>query len=304
MPVYSHSRLSSFEKCPLQYRFRYIDRIKRDTQGIEAFMGSRVHEAIEFLYRALGEGRNPSAAEVVGVYHRAWAEKYSAERIRIVRTGYCAADYRATGERCVRRYCERRRPSDDGETLGLEDGFQLALDPAGRYQIAGVIDRLARVADGVYEIHDFKTSASLPSDEDLRRDRQLTFYQMAVGERYPDAREIRLVWHFLAHGKRLESRRSEAEIAGHRSATMRLIDAIEAARDHPARESALCRWCEYRDICPAQRHLAAAEKAAEERARREAAERRLTAPERSAGRAEQIELMPAPPAARPRPRAG
>ena len=304
MPVYSHSRLSSFEKCPLQYRFRYIDRIKRDTQGIEAFMGNRVHEAIEYLYRALGEGRTPGASEVVAFFHRKWEANYLEEKVRIVRREYCAADYRATGEACVRRYCEARRPGDDGETLGLEDRFQLALDPAGRYQIMGVIDRLARVADGVYEVHDYKTSASLPSEEDLRRDRQLTFYQMSVSERFPDAREIRLVWHFLAHGKRLESRRSEAEIASHRKAARRLIDSIEAARDHPARESALCRWCEYRDICPAQKHLAAAEREAEARARREAAEKRLMAPERPAGRAEQMTLTPASPAARPRPPGG
>jgi putative RecB family exonuclease len=179
----------------------------------------------------------------------------------------------------------------------------LALDPAGRYQIMGVIDRLARAADGIYEVHDYKTSASLPSDDDLRRDRQLTFYQMSVSERFPDAREVRLVWHFLAHGKRLESRRSESEIDGHRKAAMRLIDTIEAAKDHPARESALCRWCEYRDICPVQKHLAAAERDAEERVRREAAEKRLTAKEQPAGRAEQMSLMP-PPAARPRPPAG
>lgn len=303
MPVYSHSRLSSYEKCPLQYRFRYIDRIKRETQGIEAFMGNRVHEAIEHLYRVLGEGRTPGTAEVVDVYHQKWEANYSEENVRIVRREYCAADYRATGEGCVRRYCERRQPSDDGETLGLEDRFRLALDPAGRYQIMGVIDRLARAAAGIYEVHDYKTSASLPSDEDLRRDRQLTFYQMSVSDRFPDAREIRLVWHFLAHGKRLESRRSESEIAGHRKAAMRRIDAIEAAKDHPARESALCRWCEYRDICPVQKHLAAAERDAEERARREAASRRLTAKEQPAVRAEQMSLVP-PPAARPRPPAG
>jgi putative RecB family exonuclease len=177
----------------------------------------------------------------------------------------------------------------------------MALDPAGRYRITGVIDRLARATDGVYEVHDYKTSSSLPREEDLRRDRQLAFYQMSVSQRYPDAREIRLVWHFLVHGRRFESRRSEAEIAAQRQATRRLIDAIEAARDFPPRESALCRWCEYRDICPAQRHVVAAEREAEKHALREAAERRLNAPGRPSGRAEQMSLAPPAPAARPRP---
>lgn len=304
MTVYSNSRLSCFEKCPLQFRYRYIDRIRRDTQGIEAFLGNRVHEAIEHLYRVLREGRKPRTAEVVAFYHRKWEENYDPSRIAIVRHGLCAADYLQAGEEYVSGYCDRRRPEEDGETLGLEDEFQLALDPAGRYQIRGFIDRLARVADGVYAVHDYKTSAWLPRDADLRRDRQLTFYQMSVTERYPDAREIRLIWHYLAHGKRLESRRSETDIAAHRTAAMRLIDAIEAAREHPPRESALCRWCEYRDICPAQKHQVSMERQAAERRRKDEDDRRLMAAARPAGRAEQLSLIPAPAAARPRPPAG
>jgi putative RecB family exonuclease len=272
--VWSHSRLSSFEKCPLQYRYRYIDRIKRDTQGIEGFMGSRVHEALEHLYREVGTGRVPGADEVVGVYQARWAAEYDPARVRIVRRELHAADYRATGERCLRDFHRRQAPFADGETLGLEQEVQFSLDPSGRYQIRGFIDRVARAAPGVYEVHDYKTSASRPSDEDLRRDRQLTFYQMAVRDRYRDAREVRLIWHFLTRGERRVSSRTETEIDAHRRQAIRLIDTIETARAYPARESALCRWCEYRDICPAQQGRLLLEKAAEEAALTRAAERR------------------------------
>jgi putative RecB family exonuclease len=291
VPVYSHSRLSSFEKCPLQYRFRYIDRIKRDTQGIEAFMGSRVHEAVEHAYREKTKGRVAKAGELVDLYHANWNAKYT-PAVRIVRKGLVADDYRSQGETYVREYHKAYAPFEDGETLGIEEKFQFGLDPAGRYQVMGFIDRLARTAPGAYEVHDYKTGATLPSEEDLRRDRQLTLYQMAVSERYPDAREIRLVWHYLAHRTRLESRRTEDEIAAHRRATIRLIDTVEAARDYPARETALCRWCEYRDICPAQKDKLAAELAAEERDRRAAAERRLETGGRPITRAEQQRLIP------------
>jgi putative RecB family exonuclease len=263
VPVYSHSRIASFEKCPLQYRFRYIDRIKSDIRGIEAFMGNRVHEALEHLYREKGAGRVAPVDEILGVYAARWDAEYAAETVRIVKKEFNAADYQAIGERCLRAYHARHAPFDGGTTLGLEKKFQFALDPSGRFQLMGFIDRLSRAAEGVYEVHDYKTSATLPSAEDLRRDRQLTLYQMAVSALYPDAREIRLIWHYLAHDRDLESRRTEAEIAAHRAATLRLIGAIEAAREHPPHESALCRWCDYRDICPAQKDKAAAERAAE-----------------------------------------
>jgi PD-(D/E)XK nuclease superfamily len=111
-------------------------------------------------------------------------------------------------------------------------------------------------------VHDYKTSASLPSDRDLRGDRQLTIYQMAVQRRFPEAREIRLIWHYLAFDQELTSSRTAAEVEDHRRRTIRLIDTIEKTTEFPPRESALCRWCDYRPICPVQKHLVAAEAAA------------------------------------------
>lgn len=37
MTTYSHSRLNTFENCPLQYKLQYIDGIKREEEGIEMF---------------------------------------------------------------------------------------------------------------------------------------------------------------------------------------------------------------------------------------------------------------------------
>ena len=291
MAVYSHSRLSSFEKCPLQYRYRYIDRIKRDTLGIEAFMGSRVHESAEHAYKVKKEGRVAKVGELVDLYRRNWQAQYT-PAVRVVRKGLVADDYRIQGETILEKFHARYAPFDDGETIGLEEKFEFALDPAKKYQVMGYIDRLATPEPGIYEVHDYKTSAWLPSDQDLRRDRQLTLYQMAVSQRYPEAREIRLIWHYLAHDATIDQRRTEHEIAAHRRATISLIDKVEAARDYPARESALCRWCEYRDICPTQKGALLAEQAADARARREADERKLAHGGRPFTRAEQPRLIP------------
>ncbi len=88
---------------------------------------------------------------------------------------------------------------------------------------------------------------------------------MAVEGRFPDAREVRLVWHYLAFDRELRSHRTPADLDTHRSAAMRLIDRIEQASEYPPQESALCRWCEYRDICPVQKHLVKIEAISAER---------------------------------------
>ena len=54
MTIYSHSRLSCFEQCPNKFKLKYIDNVESDIeQSVEAFLGSRVHETLEKLYRDL-----------------------------------------------------------------------------------------------------------------------------------------------------------------------------------------------------------------------------------------------------------
>ena len=48
--TYSYSRLNTFKNCPHQYKIIYIDKIKKQDESIEAYMGKRVHETLEWLY--------------------------------------------------------------------------------------------------------------------------------------------------------------------------------------------------------------------------------------------------------------
>ena len=253
MPTYSHSRLSAYEKCRLQYRYRYIDRIRRDVQGIEAFMGNRVHEVLEKLYRDLQMERTPGAEELRDLYHRSW-EKLFSDRIRIVKTEYTPDHYRKVGERCIADFYRTCHPFRDGVTLGLEEKVGIPLDEAGRYRLEGYVDRIVRVEPGIYEVHDYKTGNSLPSAEDLLKDRQLPLYQMGVQRKFPDARDVRLVWHYLAFNQELRSARSPDALENLKARTVDLIRRIEGTRDFPPTESALCRWCDYQDICPLWKH--------------------------------------------------
>lgn len=44
MTTYSHSRVSTFENCPYQYKLKYVDKIEVNIPTtIEAFMGGIVH---------------------------------------------------------------------------------------------------------------------------------------------------------------------------------------------------------------------------------------------------------------------
>jgi RecB family exonuclease len=209
---YSHSRLESFRQCPRKFRLRYVDAIPARRRGIEAFMGSRVHEALEFLYRELGEGRAVEAGELLGSFHARWDEAFD-EDVELVREDLSPDHYRAVGVTCLENYWRLYHPFPDAaRTLGLERLVEFHLDGDERYPIRGYVDRMVRGADDVLEIHDYKTSSRMPRPEDFAADGQLALYQIGLGPVFEGQSGVRLVWHYLVHGKRVEIEKSPAEL--------------------------------------------------------------------------------------------
>ena len=258
-PQYSHSRLSSFETCPQKFAYRYIHKIETEQESIEAFVGKRVHEILERLYHHVGRyGKPPSLAQVHERFRQDWLSAWHGQ-VGIVRTEFDVAHYQQLGERCLENYYRRHYPFDSDETVGIEELVQFPLDEAGSYRIRGIIDRVVRRGPGRYEIHDYKTGGYLPPRKRIDADRQLALYQIGLSQRYPDAEEFELVWHYLAHNRTLRSQRTPEQLQVLREETIAQIDQIEATTEFPARTGPLCRWCEYRGICPTQREQASAE---------------------------------------------
>ncbi len=254
MPAYSHSQLSTYETCPHQYRLHYIQKIKVDTEGIEAFMGSRVHDALEKLYRDLKMTKLNTLEELLAFYHQCWDKNWN-EAVQIIRKEYSAEDYRRLGEKCIKDYYARYFPFDQGRTLGLEETIYFPLEEEKGYWIRGVIDRLTLSNHSTLEIHDYKTSGKLPTQLDVQSDRQLAFYQMGVDGKWKDIKEIKLIWHYLVFDMEIRSQRTPEELQQLRQETMELIKKIESDREFSPKESPLCDWCDYQGLCPKRRHL-------------------------------------------------
>ncbi len=251
MSVFSHSRIEAYETCPKKYEFAYLIKPPKGPDGIEAFMGSRVHDALEWLYGEVKACRLPDEEDAVGRFREAWDAEWQ-DDVRIVRSGRTADDYVAIGEKAVRAYYRRYHPFDQAITVGLESRVRMSLDEG--HEITGFIDRLDKVSDGVWEIHDYKTAAKLPTQADADANRQLALYELAIREMYAEVREVTLVWHYVACDCEVRSTRTPEQLADLRSQVLASIEHIESQRTFPARASSLCDWCEYRPLCPAWKH--------------------------------------------------
>ncbi|UCE41161.1 MAG: PD-(D/E)XK nuclease family protein [Candidatus Aminicenantes bacterium] len=254
MPSFSHSKIGTFEACKLQYKFAYIDKIKVEAEDtIETYLGSRAHEALEKLYRDKRFEKLMTLDELLVYYNKIWEENWK-DSIIIVKKDYTADNYRKMGERMLTDYYDRHKPFDKGRIIGLETQDFLPLDEQGRYKFHIRIDRLMDMGEGLYEVHDYKTGSSLSNQKELDKDRQLAMYSQWVRQNFKDFKKVRLVWHFLAFDKEMDSYRTKEELENLREKTLSQIAEIESTENFPANVSWLCDWCLYKPICPKWKH--------------------------------------------------
>ncbi len=261
--MYSNSRIETFEQCPQKYKFRYVDNIRTETEGVEAFLGKRVHEALEKLYRDLKIAKLLPLEDLLQFYEREWEKNWHG-KIQVVREGITPGHYFELGKRCLKDYYNRFRPFDQSRTVGLEERIEMKLkDGDQSYAVLGYMDRLSwDPATETYEIHDYKTGNTLPTQEEADEDRQLALYHLGIQQRWPDAKRVKLIWHYLAFDKDIVSSRSETDLASLEREVIGLIRQIEEERKlgrWEVRTSRLCEWCEYKPLCPAWKHPVAME---------------------------------------------
>jgi len=259
MRTYSHSKLEAFETCPLKFKYRYIERLDAPIEEtVETFVGSRVHDAFEKLYNDLQLEKLNSLEELIEFYRAVWQKEWN-PGVKITREGLTEQHYFEYGVRCIRQYYERFQPFNQSLTLATELRLSFALDASDRYRMTGFVDRVARRADGTYEIHDYKTARLLPAQEILDRDRQLALYQIGLRRQWPQAERIELIWHYVHNDTTLTSRRTPEQLEALRQATIEGIARIEAETKFQPQKGEWCDWCEYQPLCPLWKHVVAAQ---------------------------------------------
>jgi putative RecB family exonuclease len=248
MGTYSHSKLSTFEQCPFKYNLRYIKKIIPEIEkSIEAHLGTAVHETLEWLYLEILQAKEtPSLDQLINFYSNRWQDGFSKD-IQIVKPNMTEKDYFNLGIKLLVDYYTSHHPFKDG-TLEIEKKIKIKI---GEHQIIGYIDRLVKNPQtGEIEIHDYKTGNFLPTQQKFDEDRQLALYSLAIKESFGKEQNICLVWHYLAHNKKICSKRTNQELENLKNKTMDLIHKIELTKEFPTNKSQLCDWCEYKNMCP------------------------------------------------------
>ncbi len=257
---YSHSRIETFKSCPKKFSFQYIEKPEiEEKKGIEAFLGSMVHLALEKLYTDLKFTKVNTLEEILDYYEKEWEKNFDLT-VEIVRQDYTPEHYKKMGKRFITDYYNKYQPFDQGKTIGLEMEITLKFldEKSNVYNLIGYIDRLVMINEEFFEIHDYKTNAHTKTQEEVDKDNQLALYTIAIKRMYPTVKKVDLVWHFLESGLEMRSSRTEEELENLEKEIITSIKEIErktTVNDFPTKESALCNWCSYKKICPAKNHF-------------------------------------------------
>ena len=264
MATYSHSRVSTFENCPYQYKLRYVEHEDPDIpETIELFMGKRVHETLEKLYKDKKFKKLVSKATLLKFYKDNWEKEYSPD-ILVVKDGLTAENYKKMGIKFIEDYYNKYKPFDQLTILGLETQDRMTLPDGNQWHVR--IDKFACDNQGNYYVCDYKTNSSMKEQEEADSDRQLAMYSIWVKDKFKDAKSVKLLWHMLAFNKEVISERTEEQEKQLQETVMELIKKIELAEktdNFPTKVTSLCAYCGFKSKCPSFKHQLETEEKAE-----------------------------------------
>jgi len=254
MATYSHSRISTFETCPYQYKLKYVDRIKVDTPTtIECFMGDLVHQTLEKLYKDKKFKKRVSKAMLLKFYKDLWIKEYSDDiLVAKANQGLTSENYRKMGLKFIEDYYDKHKPFDQLTILGLETTDRMTLPDGNQWHVR--IDKLACDDEDNYYVCDYKTNARMKDQEEADADRQLALYSIWVKDKFKDAKSVKLIWHMLAFNKDAVSERSDEQLEKLQQGVCDKIKEIESATEFPRKQTGLCNYCVYKNICPSFKH--------------------------------------------------
>jgi len=260
MTTYSHSRVSTYENCPYQYKLHYIDKVEVEVSTtIEAFMGDMVHQTLEFLYKNKKFKKRVAKNILIKFYRDLWSKNYS-DDILIVKAdkeNVNAENYRKMGEQFISNYYDRMKPFEQITILGLETQDRMTLPDGNQWHVR--IDKLGCDDKGNYYVCDYKTNSRMKDQEEADSDRQLAMYSIWVKDKFKDAKSVKLIWHMLAFNKDAISERTDKQLKELQEDVTNLIKEIEKAtkeNNFPRKQSALCDYCVYKEQCPSFKHEA------------------------------------------------
>ncbi|OGM27704.1 hypothetical protein A2627_04665 [Candidatus Woesebacteria bacterium RIFCSPHIGHO2_01_FULL_39_28] len=242
----SYSQIETFRTCPLHYKLKYFLRIPTPPSASQSF-GTSLHSVLKNFYLSVKSGENPSKGLLFKLLQENWMKE-----------GYLSKSHE-------KKFFEKGKLYLSGF---LKEGFSPKLLPALLEQkftipfskenekylrIGGVIDRVDIYSDGSIEVIDYKTGATIPTQLDVDKNLQMTFYALAstmIREEpfNKNPGDVTLSLYFLDTQEKISTKRTKEDLKNAIDEIFEVRKEIENS-DFSCSGNMLCQNCEYSLLC-------------------------------------------------------
>ena len=232
----SASDLTLYLTCPLKYKFARVFGIPQEPTINQRF-GILMHNVLERFHK-----EPPEEGDELRTLNRLFEGGWR-------RGGFGASDdemqYRDRGKEALRLYWERERVSDS-EPVWLERKFDFKV---ADHHVRGRVDRVDRLADGAYELIDYKTGER-KTEEELDSDLQLALYRLAAREAW-DIEAAYASYDYVLDADKVAAPTKPDDAERVERTVITVGEGVLSQDFEPRPSPSVCSWCDYRLVCPA-----------------------------------------------------
>jgi DNA helicase-2/ATP-dependent DNA helicase PcrA len=237
----SYSQIDTFDTCPRQYRFRYIQRIPVPPSAA-ASLGSSIHQTLRDFYQEIKDGQKMTKKDLLKLLEVNWLPQ-----------GYTSKAHEERMKKQGQRMLTDFYKQFDAKLIprDLEQPFIIRVSP--KLKIGGKIDRVDE-AKGKLEIIDYKTGKVM-EQKDVDQSLQMTVYALAAADKGiygKKPEEVMLTFYFLDKGEKKFTKRTPEQLEQAKKELLEKGKEIEKSGFEP-KPSNRCEFCDFKLLCEAWR---------------------------------------------------
>ncbi len=229
----SASDIETYRACPLRYKFARVLRVPQEPTLNQRF-GILVHQVLERYHQNAGDSLQELLVLLDGGWRRGGFGDSEEER-----------QLREKAGAALRRY-HRRVTDEPVQPVWFERAFSFRM---GAHTLRGRVDRVDKLADGGYELIDYKTGRPR-SAAALKEDVQLSLYAVGAREAW-QLEAAQQAYLYVLDDEKVRVPSSEIDAAWIADTVDEVGAGILAQDFEPTPSYTACSMCDFRIACPA-----------------------------------------------------
>ena len=235
----SYSQIETFKTCPLQYRYRYLQRIPTLPSSAQSF-GDTIHRTLKEFCQGIKDGQDLTVKDLLKILSDNWSS-----------VGYASKAHEEKMKKRAVSMLEEFFVKFDKKIVlkNLEQAFMIKVSPD--LKIGGKIDRVDLKGNKM-EVIDYKTGKTMDQKE-IDKSLQMTIYALAATDKgiyNQKAENLILTFYFLDSGEKKSTTRTSEELVKAKKEIIQKAQEIQMSLFEP-QPGMLCDFCDYKLICKA-----------------------------------------------------